>query len=138
MCRLIRLEASFGGPMRLNPHAPYSRRRRARYTKTARRELVDMELRAPNPFRAEKSGFLVNLPGPAVLRGEQFLNADRQIANTDTGGMKDGARNRRCRADVPQFTQAFDTGRIHVVVDLRHENDLDVLDVRIHRHQIVG
>jgi hypothetical protein len=45
----------------------------------------------------------------------------------------------RCRrSDVGEFAQALDTRRVHVVVYLRHQDDLDLLDVGVDRDHIVG
>jgi hypothetical protein len=56
---------------------------------------------------------------------QHILNPDRQAADADTRRVIDRVRNSRRRSDVRELAEAFDAGRVHIVIFLRYQNDLD-------------
>ena len=69
---------------------------------------------------------------------EQILDADRQAPDALAGGVIDGVHDRRRRAHHRDFTDALDAGDVQRGVGLVEQFDLDVADVRVHGHDIVG
>src|SRR5690349_23000744 len=51
--------------------------------------------------------------------------------------MEDGIGDSRVGADVAEFADAFDTGRIHVVVNLGQHDDLNLVDIGINGDVVV-
>src|SRR5262249_28040067 len=60
-----------------------------------------------------------------------------QIAHARSGRVIDCVSDSRGNADDPYLAYPFDAERI-AVVRLVDKNDLDVFDVRVHRHKIFG
>ena len=67
---------------------------------------------------------------PVELNGE--------VTDTLAGRMVDRI-GYRCRcANVTQLTQTFDAGWVHAIILLGHEDDLELIDVGVHRDEVVG
>src|SRR5215471_10595392 len=56
-------------------------------------------------------------------RFEQVLDPDRQLTDANAGRVIDGVRDRRGRADIGEFAEALDAGRIHVAVFFRYQDN---------------
>src|SRR5262245_49295988 len=69
---------------------------------------------------------------------DKLLHPDRQVADALARRMEDRIGDCSGGADIAQFTKAFDARRVHLVVLLGQEEDVDLVDIGIHRHQIVG
>src|SRR5690348_4268108 len=41
-------------------------------------------------------------------------------------------------ADIRELAESLDASRIHIVIDLRHENDINFFDIGVYWHQIIG
>ena len=67
-------------------------------------------------------------PYAAGLCVQQIFDTYRQLANAYTGGVVDRIGDGRRGAHIGQFAEAFDAGRIHGVVNFRHQNDLGLLE----------
>ncbi len=65
---------------------------------------------------------------PAGL-GDPHAHASRMV---------DSVRDGRVDPDIAELAQAFDAERVNPIVRFGNENDVDRLDVRVHRDQIVG
>src|SRR5713101_9979998 len=56
---------------------------------------------------------------------QHILDPDRQFADADTRRVIDRIGNGRRRSDIAELAEAFDAGRVHVMIFLRDQNDLD-------------
>src|SRR5436853_558930 len=68
----------------------------------------------------------------------QIVDTDRQAPDAFAGRVEDRALYRRGSADIAEFADAFDTRRVHLFVDLRNQDHLDLANVSVDRHMIFG
>src|SRR5712672_284996 len=69
----------------------------------------------------KERGSPTSAPGSSL---QHILDPDRQFAGADTRRVMDRVANGRRRSDVRELAEAFDAGRVHVVIFLRHQDDL--------------
>ena len=60
------------------------------------------------------------------------------MTHPNPGGMEHGIGDGRVHPDMAQLAQAIDSQGIYQPIVLRHQDDLDLADIGMHRHQIVG
>src|SRR5215472_5673428 len=72
-----------------------------------------------------------------ALLDQQLFEPDRQLAHTQAGSVIDRVGDGSGRSHIGDFADTLDAGRVHLIVLFRHENDLKLLDVGVHRHKIV-
>ena len=66
----------------------------------------------------------------------KLIELNGEVTDTLAGRMVDRI-GYRCRcANVTQLTQAFDAGWVHAIILLGHEDDLELIDVGVHRDEV--
>src|SRR3979411_1193738 len=76
--------------------------------------------------------------GVASLSNKQLFQPDRQLPNADASCVIDCVSNSGRCPDIAQLSDTFHADRIDKFVLLRNQDDVNVLNIGVHRNEIVG
>src|SRR6185436_13664448 len=82
--------------------------------------------------------FVARNDNGTASRRQELLDPDRQGAHAHAGRMIDGVGDGRRGAHIGELAQALDADRVDVAVFLGDEDHLDIGDIGVYRHAVVG